>query len=388
MVYPRRSDNEEMIFHWATEYHILREKDFHAFYVWVDDETDKVLGVHHPGKWIENVEVLGSIVPVDMREGVTNMPLPYLRFHTEGQSFFADALGQFNLSSLPNLIGEISLRSKNLEVVNNGGTDGRWEGRLANGSINLDNFTSLEERNIYYWVKIAQDHVRDDLNYREMNGKLTAMANFGRELDNAFFNPLLNALGFGAGKRLFKNTALSRDIILHEYGHALTHSIYGIRTSYEFRAMNEAFSDYFAATLTDNPEIGEDAMLDRPFLRNLENDYHYDSFFKGQYFHRDGQLFGGALWRLRQSIGAEKADALIHEARLAGASRISDFLRELLFIDEAKDDGNFFTASENHQAIADAFFYHGLHSRIRFQQAGQEDFTTPWFQSSCWSGQP
>jgi len=82
-------------------------------------------------------------------------------------------------------------------------------------------------------------------------------------------------------------------------GHAVTHDIYGLKATYEFSAMNEAFSDYLAAAITNDPLIADGAMQNEEFMRRLDNDMVWPKSALGISFNRDGQLFSGALWNMR-----------------------------------------------------------------------------------------
>jgi hypothetical protein len=151
-------------------------------------------------------------------------------------------------------------------------------------------------------------------------------------------------------------------------------------------------SDYFAAEITNDPTIGQGALLPAfiqrrgtEYLRTVENNFSYPKDYLGNSFHDDGQMFSGALWNLRKSLGADLADKMIHEARLAQAKSIREFLIELLKIDESKDDHNPFTASKNERAIWKAFSSHGLNSNTHFIEGKKEDLTIPWKRLGCLS---
>jgi hypothetical protein len=224
---------------------------------------------------------------------------------------------------------------------------------------------------------------------------MIAMARDGMEMDNAYFNPLFSKLGapvlaFGVGKNVLRNTALARDVVIHEFGHAVTWKIYGMKANYEFSAMNEAFSDYLAATMTDNPTIGEGSMVKMPYLRTVENDLVYPKNFDGGYFHVDGQLFSGALWEIRKQLG-DFADILIHEARLSQADTIAEFMAAMMHADDLLDpkrDDKWATLSPNFHVIRKAFLKKGLNSLVRFGQKPPEDLTMPWrLEADCWRSQ-
>ncbi len=291
--------------------------------------------------------------------------------------------GNFDRSLLAVEGTQIVLENEFVSVFNNAKSTRGFQVDPTNlsDSMNIDNGPSPEDRNAYYWIMVARKFLADELKFNGLNYKLGVFTNYGNRLDNAFFMPLTKTLSFGAGGTMFKNTALARDIVIHELGHAVTAAIYGTIQNFEFNAMNEAFSDYFAAEITNDPEIGNGAMQERTgmkYLRTLDNEFVFPKDFTGVKFHSDGQMFSGALWDLRKAVGAKLVDQMVHEARLAQAKTVSEFMLELLVIDEKTDDKDPWTASKNNEAIWKAFQKHGLVSNIRFSPAPAEDLTTPW----------
>jgi len=393
---PRKYEDGSLIVHQAREYVVFSLEKHLEYWLWVDELSGEALAAHNPARRFQDIKVLGTIVPNKPDDEPIEVSFPGVTALLQGnRKIEATNKGTFDLKDLMGQLGKISLENAYLTVANGQKADSEFGFDFSAqeaSDIKIAEQPSLEERNVYYWIMKAREHLTTHLNYEGMNYQLLAIANFGEDFDNAFFMPLTKSLAFGRGKKFLKNTSLSRDIILHEYGHAVTHSIYGLHVGYEYSAMNEAMSDYLAATITDNPQIAEGALrnsTEMPYLRNIENDMVYPQDFKGKRFHTDGQMFGGALWDLREAIGAEKADKLIHEARLAQAKSIFEFYLELLKIDENLDDHNPFTHSPNHAAIRKAFFGHGIgHFDVVFREI-KENLTQPWTNPSlpngCWA---
>jgi len=394
VIYPKLSDNG-FEFYVSKMFQIYNPQAQRAYQIWMDQASGEVVGTYIPDDLFEDdmlLSVQGSIAPDRPEQSLLEEFLPFVTFKVRNTKYQADLFGKFDFK---NLLGEkalLTLENPYLSVVDNKGLNNEMEltfsEDLRDSLVQFDDHSSAEERNIYYWVMKARRYLSEDLEFNSMNRQIVAMANFGLDLDNAFFDPLLYTLAFGAGKSVFKNTAMARDIVLHEFFHSVTHEIYGIKLSYEFSAMNEAFSDYFAATITDDPMIGNGAMIGNvPYLRTVKNTYKYDTFFEGKYFHRDGQLFSGALWDLRESLGHAKADMLIHEARLAKGNNIREFYRDLRMADEAEEDGNPLTYSKNARTIREAFNKHGLHSQARFEQVMDPFKSVFGPKSSCWGNE-
>lgn len=132
-----------------------------------------------------------------------------------------------------------------------------------------------------------------------------------------------------------RDFAYDADVIYHEYTHAM---IGATRLTGVFidaqglnnqpGALNEAYADYFAATLMDDSVIGNYALADlqppvvcgfplgfggQNFSRDLSTARVCPDDLTGE-VHADGEVFGSALWAIREALGAEKADSVIMAA--------------------------------------------------------------------------
>jgi len=388
VIYPQvDNDKTEMIR--ARELQIQSSSSDLAYLLYVSLETGMPIGVFNPQNHFSSVGTLsGTIYPNFIETPAERVALPFAQMSVGDKVMTADAEGKFAIDGLVGQNAVIKLKNPFLSVINNAGEDNALKVKIAEGDQNfdMDLGSLIDERNIYHWVMASRDFLEKKLNFKEMNFLIVAMARDGMEMDNAYFNPLMKQFGapvlaFGTGKNFLKNTSLHRDVIIHEFGHAVTWQIYGNKGGYEFSAMNEAFSDYLAATITDNPQIGEGVMMKLPFLRTVENEYSYPKSYKGFTFHDDGQLFSGALWDLRKKLGADAADILIHEARLAQADSINEFKSALMNLDDLADpnrDDKWATLSPNFNNIRKAFLRHGLNSLVKFDQNSREDITLKW----------
>lgn len=134
-------------------------------------------------------------------------------------------------------------------------------------------------------------------------------------------------LWFGHGGSRFYDLAKKDDIIYHEYTHIVTGRL-GLSYSYaESGAMHEGYSDYHAASYTDDASIGEWVTRSFSDLRTLETSptqFHYNNFNTVSYTgpdpintesskHANGMIWSGALWDLRNALGAEIANFLIYK---------------------------------------------------------------------------
>lgn len=394
VILPHREVDGSMGFYSARQFILQTSKPSREIWLWIDEQAKTPLTFHEPAKNIYEFTASGTVYDNSPNEAFDKRGLPHVTLTVQGENTISlyefDSAGQLNwdtqhsgnprgrvtlensyfLVSSPqlNADGSIELKQSGVEVDESI--------IIGQGTIPLNIGFSPEETNVFYWLEYARNFVESKLHYDGMNFQLLAVTNDPGDPDNAYFFPYARSLGFGGGGLLLNNTAYSRDIIAHEYGHALTHSIYGLYSSYEFDAMNEAYSDYFAAALFEDPIIGEGSFhpsQGRAFLRNVNNNFVYPKDYTGMNFHRDGQLFSGALWNLRNKLGEDLAHELIHEARLAQPKTIREFLLELLAIDEQRDDSNPLTPSPHKKAITESFFKKGLFSHVQFEPAQKEE---------------
>lgn len=220
-----------------------------------------------------------------------------------------------------------------------------------------DNTSSPATRDAYYHATAAYDFIRaldpgETLAALDQGVQVRVDDTSG--VCNAFWNgTYLNFYASGGG---CVATARIADVVYHEYGHAVTHHLY-----FPFlppRDMNEAWSDYFAATLTGDSRIGRGLLGPAgTFLRDLAPDRvwpvdsHPDP-------HIRGLILGGALWDLRTELGAEITDLLFHYARYGLAQSFDEFLYDLLLYDD--DDNDLSNGSPHFGTIIRTFGAHGV----------------------------
>ena len=179
-----------------------------------------------------------------------------------------------------------------------------------------------------------------------------------------------SGLFFGDGGQDF---ALCADVVYHEYTHRIVDRVYtiaGVPLPYtgQSGAMNEGWADYFAATFTNDPSLGEFCMapreLDTPNYRfpvDIVNEVH-----------DDGRIFAGALWDLRSVLGATYVDALAMRAMKQAAVTFDEYLNAVLEEDDdpafnpsSAADGNLANGTPNIVDICHAYYdLHGIWDAI------------------------
>ncbi len=165
----------------------------------------------------------------------------------------------------------------------------------------------FEEVMAYYHITRAQLRLQA-LGYVGLNARPQAVTVHASGDDASWYSPSERRIYLGDGG---VDDAEDADVILHEYGHALVHAAVGLSASVDAQSLSEGFADYFAASLTGDPCVGDWDGTFRPSgcLSDLTEVRHYPSDRTGDP-HEDGLLWSGLLWRLREQLGADVADRL------------------------------------------------------------------------------
>lgn len=213
------------------------------------------------------------------------------------------------------------------------------------------------EQNLYYHINQIHDYFKNSFGYSGRDQALSVIVHYpqnGRPMDNAYYDPTCDciAVGDGTGAATGGDNDLARDaeVIYHEYTHAVidTITLLGVRTDDYGSAMNEAYADYFACTLFNDPHIGEWTTGSNDGLRNLENSNKYPNDIlnpstKQLEAHYTGQIWGGALWDLRNALGSGVADQIIFNTFYflpqSGSADFGEGLIALLEVDQALYEG-------------------------------------------------
>jgi MYXO-CTERM domain-containing protein len=143
---------------------------------------------------------------------------------------------------------------------------------------------------------------------------LTITSNFSfyedaqaRSADFGFYSGACeDTISMGQGSR---DASYDGDMVHHEYAHGVVETLvgenFGVETfaphsmSFDSRAIGEGFADFFAASMSQDPQVGT-YFLDAP--RQLENDFHCPRDLTGE-VHADGEVIAGALWEASQALG-------------------------------------------------------------------------------------
>ncbi len=228
----------------------------------------------------------------------------------------------------------------NRSLTHLGGTGSELDGSYIKvfnedvAEINNGNFiysptnTHFDEVMVYYHATEFQKLMGNVVNYPYLNYpnsiiKVHANVHYGINYSNAGAG-YGDSLIFGDGDGISTNSFAKEDVVIaHEYQHLITTALtynglnsgswgYGNETD----ALDEAFSDYFAGNYAGTTEMGAYVFI-AGALRNMDNTF-VMSDWKGSggtlsTAHEGSQIFSGALWNLRQELGASIANILIFE---------------------------------------------------------------------------
>lgn len=190
-----------------------------------------------------------------------------------------------------------------------------------------------------------------------------------------------NSINFFLESSQCANTALLADVVYHEFGHSLhSNSIIDGVGGFD-GAMSEGLSDFFAATITEDPAMGVGFFKSAAPLRHIDpaSREHVWPDDVGE-IHYTGLIFAGAMWDLRKILiekhGEEEGRILtdrLFYATLQRATNIPATYVEVLVEDD--DDGDLSNGTPNLCDINAVFGQHGL--RVVDAHAGNLSVVSP-----------
>jgi Zn-dependent metalloprotease len=181
------------------------------------------------------------------------------------------------------------------------------------------------EVNTYYHVDRIARYFVETHGYEQTRGPLTVYANYHEgtdaegnptPFDNSFYDGANWTLSLGQGSTA--DFGYDATVVYHEYTHSVVDTlaqltvinadIYGMKMMPG--AIHEGVADYFATSLTDDPDLSEYI----PLGRHMINDKKCPDDMQGLEPHDDGEVIGGTLWAVREAIGTAQADSAVYEA--------------------------------------------------------------------------
>ena len=218
-----------------------------------------------------------------------------------------------------------------------------------------------EEREAYYHGMVAHEAIKTiDPDFTGVDYAMHCTVNIPSYCNAYYDGSGINFFEEGMG---CANTARLPTVIYHEYGHAVTHKLYGER--FVSGAQHEGWSDYFAATIADTPVVGDGFFGCGTYLRMIDNEKVYGPDSTGQ-SHEDGTILAAFLWHMRENLtevlpadeAKATADTLFHFARYGYASNFPDYVLDIFVQDD--DDADLTNDTPHYPQICAAAERHGF----------------------------
>ncbi|WP_040875198.1 M4 family metallopeptidase [Streptomyces purpureus] len=280
----------------------------------------------HPGSEGSGVLLDGTKVPLNVYRDTTRdqyVMVDHARMAdgTKGTLSTWDATGRDvseAAGAWPSGIKEVGSATADFgkEATDKGAVDAHW----AAGQV-------------YDYYK--RQHGRDGLDGRGSSfNSLVGVTEFGQPYVNAFWDG--QKMVYGSGDEEYKPLSADLDVVGHEMTHGVVENTANLVYAGQSGALNEAIADYFgnavdvavAGRSMSDPDaglIGENLCRTTAprdcALRDLNDGASTSKNFLGVAFgtdnggvHLNSTIFSGALWDMRQDLGAELADRIVYRA--------------------------------------------------------------------------
>jgi len=244
------------------------------------------------------------------------------------------------------------------------------------GTYNNVSVIPSDGSNVYHHVNIIHDHFKSaPYNYSAMDYQMTAVLFDDLNINGISYG---NLIGFGTQGGY--HWARSSDVIYHEYTHCVVYHLYGnhwidpSQSDIMKMAMDEAFPDYYACTINDDPIQGESCGVSR----NLDNELIFNELVG---YYENSQVLSGACWNLQKSsVGLNTTNQLVFEAlqNIPHAYSFEEFAETLVFA--ADDDADLSTGVPYYKEIEKAFEEdHGIEIDIPGLLSGTISNNQTWY---------
>lgn len=265
-----------------------------------------------------------------------------LKFDEENSKFYFLSYDGRNMYVARTNLDGGGFEELKLKFAESGGTF--YTAAVSDGEVHNWNWDAYddsdrnEESNVFYHTNIVHDYFKI-LGVNEIDTQFTANVNIPSTC-NAYYTS--NTINFFMASTGCENTALLSDVIYHEYTHGVVEALIKINFPYwgETGNMNEAWADYFGATINNNSCVGEGFLKNdpnRPCLRNIKNNMKWPKNYHPEP-HTASGIVAGSLWDLREMIGKEITDKLAVDAIRLQPPTFKAFLENMLIADDDNHD--------------------------------------------------
>ncbi|MCG3164418.1 MAG: hypothetical protein POELPBGB_00172 [Bacteroidia bacterium] len=187
----------------------------------------------------------------------------------------------------------------------------------------------FEDVNAFYHINVYHDYVQQLGFDNIVNYPIWVDTHAMGGADNSNFSAAGSPprLSFGEGG---VDDAEDADVIIHEYGHAISHSAApGTNSGAERLALDEAIGDYFAASYSKSINsfnwekmFSWDGHNEFWNGRVVESDKHYPEDLQNNLY-KDAELWSSTMMQIMDDIGRERTDEIMIEALHSFATNIS-----------------------------------------------------------------
>jgi Zn-dependent metalloprotease len=297
--------------------------------------------------------------------------LGYVRITAQGQTFYADSAGVFNLPfSDASLSATLSLNGLYSNTRINGGTAPTITSTLSQSQNNITFGAPalINHLTAYNAVNRIHDYMKVQFPlFTALDISMPTNIELTSGNCNAFYNG--SSVNFFAPGNGCNSTANVADVVYHEYGHGINGTYYSANGgSFNNGGMNEGYADVWAIGLTENPVLGIGFFTSNTgFVRRYDvNKKVYPADLVGE-VHADGEIIAGAWWDYGQEINNVQSmmglfkstyPALLTAPNGQEGKLYADILLEAVTEDDT--DNNLTNGTPNFCSIIKAFGQHGI----------------------------
>jgi hypothetical protein len=188
------------------------------------------------------------------------------------------------------------------------------------------------------------------LGYKSKTHQTTVYIDPNMQTPNVWYDPSKNRIV------LAKQLASDKDAVFREFTHhALFESSDWTKLTEQWPALaiESALADYFPCSFNNDAAMGDAGIYQKlygkeafpnPYLRNLKNNRKFTTISAQTEYHDAGEIWGGAFWELRETLGQDKADRLIFLASTKlteadGSNIAANLVEKLVAVDEELEGG-------------------------------------------------
>ncbi len=297
--------------------------------------------------------------------------LGYVRISAQGQTFFADSAGQFNLPfSDASLSTNFSLNGlySNTRIVNGSAPVMSTTLTQTFNNVTFGAPALINHLSAYNAVNRIHDYMKSKFpTFTTLDISLPTNIELTTGTCNAFYNG--SSVNFYAPGGGCNSTANVADVVFHEYGHGINGQYYStFGGSFNNGGMNEGYADVWALGLTELPVLGIGFFTSNTgFVRRYDvNKKKYPSDLVGE-VHADGEIIAGSWWdygvergnvQVMMDLFKSTYPALLTAPNGQEGQLFSDILLEAVTEDD--NDANLSNGTPNFCALIKAFGQHGI----------------------------